>query len=142
MWGAVGMHLRPRHLIKLMLTSNAVKNAVDTDDYWLWEALRYGWCGEFASLGSCGLYPEGSGLANPHSWLRLPRGYRHAMEAFASAAQAAVVGYPELYGARPGHAYTLTELLGHADTWPETVEDYKGFCRKESGRDASYWAVE
>ena len=43
LWCAVALHLKPRHLAKLLATSKAMRRAVDTEAYWLRVAAHLVW---------------------------------------------------------------------------------------------------
>jgi hypothetical protein len=43
LWSAVALHLKPRHLAKLLATSRAMRRAVDTEAYWLRVAAHLVW---------------------------------------------------------------------------------------------------
>jgi len=56
-WTLIGLHLRPRHLVKLMLTCKTINMAVNNETYWTRVAAHLQWrsC-EFIDTSSSSLY--------------------------------------------------------------------------------------
>ena len=56
-WTIIGLHLRPRHLVKLMLTCKTINMAVNNEMYWTRVAVHLQWrsC-EFMNTSSSQLY--------------------------------------------------------------------------------------
>jgi len=56
-WTIIGLHLRPRHLVKLMLTCKTINMAVNNEMYWTRVAAHVQWrnC-QFMDLSSSQLY--------------------------------------------------------------------------------------
>ena len=80
-WGRVALHLKPRHLHKLILTGKSVKEAVDTEDYWVRVAFHVMWVGVFWDTYSA----IGSGLDHLsylEHMLDVPAGYYAGMELY------------------------------------------------------------
>lgn len=78
-WGHVGMHLRPRHLLKLMTTSKAVNKAVDSPAYWLREGVVVSW---MAGPLSDGCQVDLPSEVGPYRMANLAHGYNKAMDDF------------------------------------------------------------
>ncbi len=82
-WVQIGLHLKPRHLAKLIRVSKKMKKLVDNDAYWTRVAAHAVWrqkeCLELRSW-------EGENFApievNLYDMLALDRGYFWGMELF------------------------------------------------------------
>ena len=105
-WGHVGLHLKPRHLSKLMRTCKRVRLAVDTDRYWTRAAAHLVWRGseymelhsrEFPSADD--LLPPVDEAYNLYYLVGLDRGYYHGMEMFLRRIQETI----SVYGRVPGY---------------------------------------
>ena len=76
-WTNVAMHLRPRHLTKLMTVSKAMMRAVDSPSYWLREAVVVSW--KVGPLGD-GCQVDLESLVGPSRMANV--GYNEAMNDF------------------------------------------------------------
>ena len=87
-WRSVGLHLKPRHLFRLLLTCKAVKTHVDNEHYWTRVAAHLVWRGcEWLELHSRE-FPEDTDVLAPmpesnlYYMIGLDRGYYWGMEKF------------------------------------------------------------
>jgi len=78
-WSHVAMHLRPRHLLKLMGVSKSVKRAVDLPTYWLREAVVVSWT---IALDHCGWEHELPSELSDCRMVNLAHGYNTAMDGY------------------------------------------------------------
>jgi hypothetical protein len=104
MWAQVGLHLKPRHLLKLMGTCKRVWRAVDTEEYWTRVAAHLVWrASEHMELNSREYpldddrMPPISEAHNLYYLIGLDCGYHHGMELFLRRIQETI----DAYG-RPG----------------------------------------
>ncbi len=80
-WSNVAMHLKPRHLLKLMTVSKGMKSVVDSQSYWLREAVVVSW-----SVGALndGCQVDLPSDVGPSRMANLAHGYNRAMNDFVS----------------------------------------------------------
>lgn len=87
-WRSVGLHLKPRHLFRLMLTCKSICSHVDNETYWTRVAAHLVWRGcEWLELHSRE-FPEDTDVLPPipesnlYYMIGLERGYYWGMERF------------------------------------------------------------
>lgn len=100
MWAQVGLHVKPRHLFKLMLTCKRIRRAVDTERYWTRVAAHLVWRGsEHMELVSRehpmtdDRMPPIDEAYNLYYLIGLDRGYYHGMEMFLRRIQETIDAY-------------------------------------------------
>jgi len=119
-WSHVGMHLRPRHLLKLMRVSKAVNEAVNSSMYWLREGVVVSW---MVGPLSDGCQLDLPSKVGPYRMANLAHGYNRAMNDFIVDIRGFVKKYfPEYFPniARPDDVDTMSlsqlfELAKSAD---------------------------
>jgi hypothetical protein len=84
-WMQIGLHLKPRHLAKLLRTSKSMKNIVDNEAYWTRVAAHAAW----HDCCLMDLHPMDRGFErlqpmqhNLYYMIWLDRGYYWSMERF------------------------------------------------------------
>jgi hypothetical protein len=99
-WALVGLHLKPRHLFKLILTCKRIGRAVDTERYWTRVAAHLVWRGKHhMELASREFSTEDDLLApvdeahNLFYLVGLDCGYYHGMELFLQRMQDTIDAY-------------------------------------------------
>ena len=84
-WSMIALHLKPRHMFKLMLVSKPINKAVDTDAYWARVALHLMWRQDILLLNG---HPElrapelSDRLGELSAMVNVQAGYYAGMEKF------------------------------------------------------------
>lgn len=158
LWAQVGLHLKPRHLFKLILTCKRIRRVVDTERYWNRVAAQLVWRAceqmeleprEFPQDGD--RLPPIDEAYNLFHLIGLDRGYYHGMEMFLRRIQATIDAYGQLkeepgpwfagFHAIPGlRERTLRLYMDTASTYwygirlPKPVGDEETISMKEMAR--------
>lgn len=85
LWTLIGLHLKPRHLIKLVATCKQVQKAVDNDEYWTRVYTQLVWrdCDELDIYGNSEELQRTDDLQKGlHNMLGLEQGYYWSMQRF------------------------------------------------------------
>jgi hypothetical protein len=85
LWTLIGLHLKPRHLIKLVATCKQVQKAVDNDEYWtrVYTHLVWRTCDEMDIYGNSEELQRTDDLQKGlHNMLGLEQGYYSSMQRF------------------------------------------------------------